>query len=89
MVARCLSPKFYVAFHFMKIAKNDRFVHGAKVDNSVGCIADRIADEREIEQTKPFPQQYSDFDVCAGSNVSVRFAWIKLRSKVFQHFAPL
>ena len=49
---------FNVAFHSVKVAEGEHNFRGAKDDNMVDYVAERIADESEIRRSKQFPYQY-------------------------------
>ena len=60
---------FNVAYHSVKDADSERNFRGAKDDNLVDYVADRIADESEIRRGKQFPYQYFAAYLNAGDNV--------------------
>ena len=63
---------FNVAFHSVKVADSERNFRGAKDDNMVDYVADRIADESEIRRGKQFPYQYFAAYLNADDNVPQR-----------------
>ena len=60
---------FSVAFHSVKVADSERYFRGAKDDNMIDYVADRIADESEIRRSKQFPYQYFAAYLNADDNV--------------------
>jgi 60 kDa SS-A/Ro ribonucleoprotein len=49
---------FNVASHSVRVSEGDANFRGAKVDNMLDYVANRIADESEIRRSRQFPYQY-------------------------------